>query len=135
MDCQIEHLLGDFFIRNVTEIIRFFANLVGIADGARHALAARFGQYDPAFLFDRRMDSKGPPAGLALGGDVVRNFPIEFVDLTPRRELIDLDRARASLLSFLRSARRGASSHCPRDRGCDSARHNRAPLSGRTNIG
>ena len=34
MDCQIEHSLGDFFIRNITEIIRFFANLVGIADGA-----------------------------------------------------------------------------------------------------
>jgi hypothetical protein len=48
---KFEHLLGDFFIRNVTEIIRFFANLVGITDGARHALAARFGQYDPAFLF------------------------------------------------------------------------------------
>ena len=58
MDCQIEHLFGDFFIRNITEIIRFFANFVGIADGARHALAARFGQYDPAFLFDRRMTPK-----------------------------------------------------------------------------
>src|ERR1700726_5234135 len=35
-------------------------------------------------------------ADLAVGGDVVRNVPIELVDLASRHELVDLYRVRAS---------------------------------------
>src|SRR6202040_2498209 len=97
--------------RNVTEIIRFLANLVGTAKGdTQHTLAARFGrdhmfprcendmpERDHAFLLDRLADNgERLPTNLALGGDVVRNVPMEFVDLTPRHELVDLDRVRTS---------------------------------------
>jgi hypothetical protein len=111
MDCQIEHILGNSFIRNIIELICFLADLVGIAEGdAQHALAARFdrdhvfprcehdmAERDHAFLPDRLTDhGEGLPADLPVGGDVVRNVPIKFVDLTPRHELVDLDRVRAS---------------------------------------
>src|ERR1700722_2122596 len=54
-------------------------------------------QCDHTFLLDRLTDhDEGLPSGLAIGDDVVRNAPIEFVDLTPWHELVDLDRVRVS---------------------------------------
>ena len=47
-------------------------------------------------LLDRLTDhGEGLLADLALGSDVVRNVPIEFVDLALRHELVDLDGVRA----------------------------------------
>jgi hypothetical protein len=39
---------------------------------------------------------EGLPADLAIGGDVVRKVPVEFIDLASGYELPDFDRVRAS---------------------------------------
>src|SRR6202035_3540129 len=50
-----------------------------------------------AFLLDGLTNhGEGLTADLAVGGDVIRNVPIELVDLASRHKLVDLDRVRAS---------------------------------------
>src|SRR3979411_1685924 len=110
-DRQIEHVLGALCIRDFIEIICCLADLIRIAErNAQHALAARF---DRDHMFPRREDDmteryhvllldrltdhgEGLLADLTVGSDVVWNVPIEFVDLTLRHELVDLDGVRAS---------------------------------------
>src|SRR6195256_4820993 len=88
MDCQIEHVLWDFLIRDFVEIMCCVANLIRIAErNAQHALAARF---DRDHMFPRREDDmteryhvllldrppdhgEGLLADLAIGSDVVWN--------------------------------------------------------------
>jgi hypothetical protein len=49
-----------------------------------------------AFLSDRLANyGEALPANFAVGGDIVGNVPIKFVDLVSRHELIDLDCMRA----------------------------------------
>jgi hypothetical protein len=110
MGSQIEHVLGDSFIWNITEIICLLSNLVGITErDAQHTLAARSdrnhmfprGENDVTkghhtFLLDCFTNHcEGLPADLALGGDKVRGAPIELIDLVPWHELVDLYRVRA----------------------------------------
>src|SRR6185312_6504881 len=111
MDRQIEHVLGYLLITYIGEITVLTADFVGIAQRhAHHTLSAWLyreyvfprcehdateGNHD--FLLDGLTNhGEGLSADFAVGGDVVRNVPIELVDLASRHELVDLYRVGAS---------------------------------------
>jgi hypothetical protein len=110
IDCEVQHILGNFLIRNIIEIISFSPDLIRVAERqTHHALATRF-QRD--HVFPRRendtternhtlfsdcftYDSEGLTADGTLGGDEIGKIQIKFVDLVPRHELLNLDGVRA----------------------------------------
>ena len=108
--CQLHHVLRNFLILDVAEVLVFLAHFIRISQ--RHpeqALAARFerddvlargedhpGERHHAFLADRLAnDRERLLAHFPVGHDVVRAVQIELVDFFLGHELVDLDRALA----------------------------------------
>src|SRR6266481_2816912 len=107
---DLQHVLGNFFVPDIVEVLVLLSNLIRESQREpEQAFAARLdlddvharGENDSAerhhaFLADRVADDReGLLADLPIGHHVVWVVQIEVVDLLPRHELVDLDRARA----------------------------------------
>src|ERR1700730_10537510 len=107
---ELEHILGDLLIGNVVEIVGFVPYLIGISQhDAEQSLAAGFKgnnvlarrEHDlsnrhHALLADGFPDdSECLLTDLSVRGNVIGIVQVQFVDLLPRHELVDVDRALA----------------------------------------